>query len=103
MLLCGYKKIFYGITEDDKYLEWFIDENEDLYNSIKINSVFVENINDNLKCWFENNELIKQYERNLIQYKNDMEQYNIDIEKYNYMYKEEKEYNAQQKCPLCRR
>ena len=97
------KQIFYGITEDDKYLEWFIDENEDLYNSIKINSVFVENINDNLKCWFENNELIKQYERNLIQYKNDMEQYNIDIEKYNYMYKEEKEYNAQQKCPLCRR
>lgn len=97
------KDIFYGITEDDKYLEWFIDENEDLHNSIKINSVFVENINDELKCWFENNELIKQYENDLIQYKNDMEQYNIDIEKYNYMYKEEKEYNAQQKCPLCRR
>ena len=27
------KNIFYSITEDDTYLEWFIDENEDLYNS----------------------------------------------------------------------
>lgn len=97
------KEIFYCITKDDKYLEWFIDENEDLHNSIKINSEFVKNINNDLKFWFENNELIKQYESDLIKYKNDMKQYNIDIEKYDYVYKEEKEYNIQKKCPLCRK
>ncbi len=32
-----------------------------------------------------------------------MKQYKIDIEKYDYVYKEEKEYNTQKKCPLCRK
>ena len=96
------KNIFYSITEDDTYLEWFIDENEDLYNSVKLDSEFVDNLDVKLKYWFENNEIIKQYENDLIQYEKHLEQYNIDSEEYNELYAEEKEYNSQKICPLCR-
>lgn len=103
------KEIFYTITQDDTYLEWFIDNNEDLYNSVKLNTEFVEDLNIHLKYWFENNEIIKQWENDLIQWENDLiqyekdlEQYNNDIEEYNKLYTKEKENNSQRKCPLCR-
>ena len=96
------KEIFYSITQDDTYLEWFIDDNEDLYNSVKLNTEFVKDLDTHLRCWFENNEIIKQWENDLIQYKKDLEQYDIDMEEYNKLYTEEKEYNSQRICPLCR-
>ena len=96
------KEIFYSQTQNDTYLEWFIDNNEDLFNSVKLNTEFVEDLDIHLKYWFENNEIIKQWENDLIQYEKDLEQYNIDIEKYNELYAEEKEYNSQRICPLCR-
>lgn len=96
------KEIFYSITEDDTYLEWFIDNNEELYNSVKLNTEFVEDLNVHLKYWFENNEIIKQWENDLKQYEKDLEQYNIDIQEYNDLYAKEKKYNSQKKCPLCR-
>jgi hypothetical protein len=92
------KEIFYSITEDDRYLEWFIDENEDLYNSVK----FEDNLDVKLKKWFETNKYIKQYENDLIQYNKHVEQFNNDIEEYNELYAQEKEDNSQQLCPLCR-
>lgn len=96
------KDIFYSITKDDTYLEWFIDENEDLYNSVKLNSEFVDNLDVKLKRWFENNKDIKQYENDLIQYNKNIELFNNDIEEYNELYAQEKEDNSQKICPLCR-
>jgi hypothetical protein len=96
------KDIFYSITEDDTYLEWFIDENEDLYKSVKLNSEFVDNLDVKLKRWFEHNKDIKQYENDLIQYNKNIEQFNNDIEEYNELYAQEKEANSQKICPLCR-
>ena len=96
------KEIFYSITEDNTYLEWFINENEDLYNSVKLNSEFVDNLDVKLKKWFENNEIIEKYENDLIQYKKDVEQYYIDMEEYDELYSQEKEDNSQKLCPLCR-
>jgi hypothetical protein len=100
------KEIFYSITQDDTYLEWFLDDNQDLYNSVKLNTEFVEDLDIHLKYWFENNEIIKQWENNFIQYEKDLKKYNIDIEEYNELYAklyaEEKENNSQRRCPLCR-
>ena len=96
------RKLFDNITNDDTYLEWFINENEDLYNSIKMNSDFVDDIDVTLKMWFKNNELIPIYENDLIKYENDLSKYHIDAEEYIYLYEEEKEGNTQKKCPLCR-
>ena len=96
------KELFKSITNNTIYLEWFIDDNEDLYNSVKKNSEFVDNLDVKLKFWFENNEILKQYEIDMLQYKKMLEQYYIDIEAYNEKYEEEKEDNAQKICPLCR-
>ena len=96
------KEIYYTITNNSTYLQWFIEENEDLYNSVKMNSEFIANIDDNLKIWFETNNLIKDYENELIKYENEMEQYNINIEEYNELYEQEKIDNSQSLCPLCR-
>ena len=92
------KEIFYSRTEYDTYLEWFIDENEDLYNSVK----FEDNLDVKLKKWFETNKYIKQYENDLIQYNKHVEQFNNEIEEYNELYAQEKEDNSQKLCPLCR-
>ena len=94
------KELFKSITNNNIYLEWFIDDNEDLYNSVKMNSEFVDNLDVKLKLWFKNNELLKQYENDILQYKNLLEQYNIDIEAYNEKYEEEKIDNSQ-KNVLC--
>jgi hypothetical protein len=96
------KEIFYSITINETYLEWFVDENQDLYNSVKLNTEFVHNLDVNLKKWFQDNKDIKKYEEDLIKYKNDLEQFYIDIKKYNEMYEEEKMYNKKKICPLCR-
>jgi hypothetical protein len=65
-------------------------------------SEYVDNLNVKIKFWFENNELIKNYEIYLIKYKTDLEQYDIDIEDYNEKYEEEKKDTSQKMCPLCR-
>lgn len=67
-----------------------------------MNSEFVNNLDVKLKIWFENNELLKKYDIDMIQYKNLLEQYNIDIEAYNERYEEEKDANSKKICPLCR-
>jgi len=96
------REIFNTITNDPKFLEWFVNDNEDLYNSIKTNSDFVDNIDANLETWFKNNDLIQKYNDNLINYKNKVKQFHIDLEEYNELYEEEKECNSKQLCPLCR-
>jgi hypothetical protein len=93
------KEIFYSMNNnDDTYLEWFIHENEDLYNLNKE----LDNLDGNLKDWFKNNELIKQYDIDSTKYRNDLDKYWVDIEKYNNLYKKEKELNSHKICPLCR-
>ncbi len=96
------EEIFNNITNDKTFLEWFINENEDLYNSIKMNSEFVEDVNNEIKIWFEKNENIKKYENDLIKYNDDNIKYDKDLNDYNILYDDEKEYNSQKICPLCR-
>ena len=96
------KDIFYSITEDDTYLEWFVVENEDLYNSVKLNSEFVDNLDVKLKRWFENNKDIKQYENDLIQYNKNIELFNNMLKKKKIIHKKYVlyvDYNQCFKCP----
>ena len=94
--------LFQSITNDERYLKWFVCENEDLYNSVKIKSEFVETIDDDLKSWFENNELIEQYYDDLCKYEHKMNKYYVEIRKYGILYEMEQNKNSQRKCPLCR-
>lgn len=98
--------LFQSITNDERYLKWFVCENEDLYNSVKIKSEFVETIDDDLKSWFENNELIEQYYYDLSKYErkyeHKMNKYYVEIRKYGILYEMEQNKNSQRKCPLCR-
>lgn len=95
-------EIYNSLTNDDTYMEWFIVNNQDLYNSIKINSEFVHDIDIHLKKWFESNELISKYENDLIQYDKLYKKYCDDITEYNSLIEEEREDNINTKCPLCR-
>lgn len=94
--------LFLSITDDERHLKWFVCENEDLYNSIKIKSEFVETIDDDLKSWFENNELIEQYYDDLCKYEHKMNKYYDEFRKYEILYEMEQNKNSQRKCPLCR-
>ncbi len=58
------KEIFHSITNDNTFLEWFIFDNEDLYNSVKLNTEYVDNLDFNLKKWFENNEILHLFSFN---------------------------------------
>lgn len=95
-------EIYNNLTDDDSYKDWFINENEDLYNCVKINSEFVNNINNNIKKWFEKNELIIKYEIDLIEYELNSKKYNDEIDIYNNLIKKEKNNNIKKICPLCR-
>jgi len=99
-------EIFFNITDDDTHLVWFTDENQDLYNSVKMNSEYVSNLDVKIKSWFENNELLKIYDADLVRYRIDLDKYNVESSKYYEVYEElyedEKESNATKICPLCR-
>ena len=79
-----------------------INENEDLYNCIKINSEFVDNINNNVKEWFEKNELITNYETELVEYDLNCKKHSDKMDIYLYLLENERIHNIRNKCPLCR-
>jgi hypothetical protein len=54
-------EIYWQLSDDLNYKEWFIYSNEDLYDSIMMQSQLVEDIDCKIKKWFENNYLIMQY------------------------------------------
>ena len=66
----------------------------------------METIDDDLKSWFENNELIEQYYYDLSKYErkyeHKMNKYYVEIRKYGILYEMEQNKNSQRKCPLCR-
>ena len=95
-------EIYNTFTDDDNYKEWFINENEDLYNSIKINSDFVDDINNDIKQWFLKNEVIIKYKNDLLQYELNYKKYNDEIKIYYNLIEEERENNVKNRCPLCR-
>jgi uncharacterized UPF0160 family protein len=95
-------EIYNNLIEDDIYMDWFINDNKDLYNCIKVKSEFVDNINNNLLQWFENNELIVKYENDLIQYELNYKKYSNEMDIYSVLLEEEKENNIKNRCPLCR-
>ena len=92
-------EIYDTLTSDDTYKEWFINGNEDLYNCVKAKSELVD---DNLLHWFQNNEVIKKYENDLIQNKFEWEEYYDKWIVYSELLEEENENNIQNTCPLCR-
>jgi hypothetical protein len=101
-------KIYNELTDDDTFQEWFINNNEDFYNCIKLNE-FVDDVDINIKLWFVTNEKIKNYNNDLIQYNIEYEKYYIDCEKYRIDNKKyellleiERKNNCIRKCPLCR-
>ena len=95
-------EIYDTLTSDDTYYKkWFINENEDLYNCIKLKE-FVDNININVLQWFQNNELITKYENDLLQYELNYKKYNDEMDIYSNLLEEEEENNIQNTCPLCR-
>lgn len=96
------KKVYESITTDNTHLEWFMYENEDLYNSVMLNTEFVQDIDIRLKYWFRNNENIKHFENNCIQYKKDCMQYDKDYIAFNLKIQNEKNQSMQKRCPLCR-
>ena len=95
-------ELFHTITNNETHLEWFVEENEDFYNSVKIKSEFVKNVDIKIKHWFKSNELIKQYKIDELQYDNWQRQYCHDIGNYNRKYEKERINNTQKLCPMCR-
>ena len=95
-------EIYDTLTNADTYKEWFINENEDLYNCIKLKSEFVDNINNTILQWFQNNELITKYENDLIQYELNYKKYWVEQDIYSNLLKKEKNNNINNNCPLCR-
>jgi hypothetical protein len=95
-------KIFKSLTNDNTYLDWFVNENQDLYNCIKTNEDFVCNVDKEIKKWFEDNGIIKNYEDDIIQYELNYEKYNNDMDNYSMLLEEERENNIICTCPLCR-
>ena len=95
-------EIYDTLTNDDTYKKWFINENEDLYNCIKLKSEFVDDIINTILQWFQNNELITKYENDLIQYEINYKKYCDELDIYSNLLEEEKENNIKNFCPLCR-
>jgi len=95
-------ELFHTITNDETHLEWFVEENEDFYNSVKMKSEFVKNVDIKIKRWFKNNKVIKQHVIEVLQYEKWLTQFYDDMTNYNQKYDEEKHNNAQKSCPMCR-
>lgn len=98
-----------GLINDDINKNWFINENEDLYNCVKENN-YVDDLDDKIKLWFKTDAQIKNYEIDYIKYEmgykeylHNCELFNIEMEKY----MEEEDYerfkNCKKCCPLCRK
>lgn len=94
-------EIYNTLTDDETYKDWFVNDNEDLYNSIKINSEFVDQLDSNIKRWFEN-ELVTKYENDLLQYELSYKKYSDETVVYLDLLEEERENNIKDICPLCR-
>lgn len=101
-------EIFTTLTNNDTFKEWFINENEDLYECIKQNE-FVEELDISIKVFFTTDENIKKYENQLIQNKNELiknkmiyKKYDKDYAYYRILLEKEKNKNIHKNCPLCR-
>lgn len=111
------KDIFDSFGINDDFKEWFVNENKDLYISIKKNTVYVEDIDDVIKEWFQNDEKINLYKNMMKIYKDskkeydklwrnyhiEYEKYLKELEEYNEFLEYEKEMNIKKRCPLCRK
>jgi hypothetical protein len=109
--------IFNNFRIQTEFELWFINSNEDLYNSIKKNSEYVDDLDDVIREWFQNNEKIINYEKSIKSYKDSKKEYDKlwsnyheeynkykkELEEYNQLLEYEKEYNTKQSCPLCRK
>ena len=100
-------EIYTKIAKDCDLKEWFVEQQQDLYECYKYNNYEFANIN--IKIWFDTNEHLKKYEDNLLLYSIELKKYQSDYILYetqikNYEIKKqiERRKNCKMKCPLCR-
>jgi len=100
-------KIYTKISKESDLKEWFVEQQEDLYECYKYHNY--EFANSNMKIWFDTNELIKKYEDSLLiyniellKYQDDNVLYKTQIKNYEMKKQIEKRNNCKMKCPLCR-
>jgi len=94
-------EIYYYLTDNNTYMKWFVNYNEELYNYIKSDSELVVNIDSNIKKWFQHNELIKEYEKDVIEYNKNYKIYRNEMYLYLQLVKKERDKNLANICSLC--
>jgi hypothetical protein len=111
------ESIFDSFEIKSDFRGWFINENKDLYISIKRNTEYVEDVENVIKEWFKNDKKIKLYKQSIKSYKDSKEEYDKlwsnyckeydkylkELEEYNEYLEYEEEWNSKKKCPLCRK
>lgn len=100
-------QIYLKLSNNDDLKEWFIEQQEDLYECYKSNNVEIANIN--MKEWFDTNEIIKKHEDNILSYNVEFKKYQDNYVLYQKQLKnyeirkiKEKINNCKSTCPLCR-
>ena len=104
------EEIYDNLSSDETYKNWFIEDNEELYSAIKLNSEYVEELQENVKNWFLDNKKIKEYDDNFQKYfieqKENNELWVKYLEEYS-VYEEKKRHellkNSSMRCPFCRK
>ena len=97
-------------SEKSMYERWFINSNEDLYESINKEPEFFESFIKtkpyetlkNIKEWFETDEKIKKYEEKLVKFYIEYKLFEEKNDLYERLCEEERKKNCVKKCPLCR-
>ena len=92
--------IYDSITSCNKYREWFIYENADLWRCIKNNDL-LDNIDINIKTWFETNESIKKHDTELTEYLTEYHKCCSDECDYESILEEERKANFMKLCRWC--
>jgi hypothetical protein len=111
---CENTEIYKTLADGEWYKDWFVNNNEDLYNCIKQEEEFIKYIPydkhknniqslNNIKQWFETNEKMQQYETELVKFYNEYKLFEEKNNLYEKLCQEEMKNNCIKTCPLCSR
>ncbi len=75
------REIYSQLTDDIDNIEWFVNENKDLYICIMENE-YVSEIKDSVKNWFVNDERMVKYNNDLDEWKQLFAKYKIEYNNY---------------------
>jgi hypothetical protein len=106
--------IYRKLTDTDAYKDWFIYSNEDLYQSIKNNEEFIEELNESrlicktnlqalnaMKSWFISDIKIQQYDSELSKYNNEYKRFQENYDLYERLWDAERKKICIKSCPRC--